>query len=126
MKKVLVDSSVWIGYFRGGQAADRISDLIDANLICLNDLILAELVPFLRNQKQGTVVDLLLNVENVPLAINWKELIGFQERNLSSGINNVGIPDLIIVQNVLQNDLQLCSFDRHFKLMRPLFEFTLF
>ena len=103
MKKVLVDSSVWIEYFRGGKAADKISDLIDANLICLNDLILAELIPSLRNQKQDAVVDILLNVENVRLDINWKELMGFQERNLSSGINNVGIPDLITVQNVLQN-----------------------
>ena len=126
MKKVLIDTSVWIEYFRGASAADPVSDLIDSNLLCINELILAEMVPFLKIQKQETVIELLSEVENIPLNIHWNELIGFQEKNLSSGINNVGIPDLIIIQNVLQNGLQLFSFDKHFGLMQKLFKFKLF
>jgi hypothetical protein len=42
MTKILVDSSVWIDYFNGNNPkSDILSDLIDSNAICINDLILA-------------------------------------------------------------------------------------
>ncbi len=126
MKKVLVDSSVWIEYFKGGTAADPVSSLIDSNLLCVNDLILAELVPFLRRRKQEKIIELLYEIDNIPLEINWQEILSFQVRNLSRGINNVGIPDLIITQNVIQNNLQLFSLDRHFALMKKVFRFLVF
>ncbi|HBM14957.1 MAG TPA: hypothetical protein DD381_01185 [Lentisphaeria bacterium] len=40
MKNILVDSSVWIDFFKDGTASNELSDLIDKNLICTNDLIL--------------------------------------------------------------------------------------
>ncbi len=40
---VLVDSSVWIEYFRGGTQT-TIDSLIDENLVVVNDLILSELL----------------------------------------------------------------------------------
>lgn len=57
---VLVDTSVWIEYFRSGNNFEKLDFLIDENLVVTNDLILAELIPFLkiRNQilsKNGTV-----------------------------------------------------------------------
>ncbi|NOX90781.1 MAG: PIN domain-containing protein [Calditrichaeota bacterium] len=41
---VLVDSSVWIDYFRAGIKSEKLDELIDENLICTKDIILAELV----------------------------------------------------------------------------------
>jgi predicted nucleic acid-binding protein len=41
---VLVDTSIWIEYFRTGNNSDKLDFLIDENLIVINDLILAELV----------------------------------------------------------------------------------
>ncbi len=40
---VLVDTSVWIDYFRTGNQSAELDDLIDENVIVTNDLILAEL-----------------------------------------------------------------------------------
>jgi predicted nucleic acid-binding protein len=41
----IVDTSVWIDYFRAGNNSEKLDFLIDENLIVINDLILAELVP---------------------------------------------------------------------------------
>ena len=48
---VLVDTSVWIEYFKNGNNLDKLDFLIDENLVLINDLILSELVPFLRIRK---------------------------------------------------------------------------
>jgi len=45
---VLVDTSVWIDYFRAGNKSAELDDLIDENIIVINELILAELIPFLK------------------------------------------------------------------------------
>ena len=93
---VLVDSSVWMDYFKSGNGSGTLDCLIENNLVYTNDLILTELVPFLRNSNQKTLVDLLNKVFRFPISIDWQE---FQNVCLKSGISGVGIPDLIIVQN---------------------------
>lgn len=125
MSKVLVDTAAWIDYFAGRKKSGAIDDFIQENVICINDLILAELVPSIRLNKAFELVSMLQAIEKIPLAIDWDDLIEMQMVNSKHGINKVGLPDLIIVQNVRQNNLELCSPDRHFKLMRPLFHFKL-
>ncbi|MFH1706395.1 MAG: PIN domain-containing protein [Planctomycetota bacterium] len=122
MSRILVDTSVWVDYFKGGPAASRLDGLIDDNLVCVNDMILAELVPPLRVQKADAVVALMGMVAKVALVIDWDEIIAFQVRNIQAGINKVGIPDLIIMQNAIRNDLTLFTLDNHFHLMRKLFK----
>ena len=46
--EVLVDTSVWIDYFRIGTRSAELDDLIDENIIVTNDLIFAELISFLK------------------------------------------------------------------------------
>jgi len=45
------------------------------------------------------VIELLHEINRIPLDIDWKEIVEFQVRCLKSGANGVGIPDLIIAQN---------------------------
>ena len=59
---VLVDTSIWIEYFRTGNNPEKLDFLIDENLIVINDLILAELVPSLRVRNQRKIVKLLYNI----------------------------------------------------------------
>jgi len=49
---VIIDSSVWIEYSRKGNNSEKVDFLIDEDLIVTNDLILAELAPFLKIRKQ--------------------------------------------------------------------------
>jgi predicted nucleic acid-binding protein len=115
--RILADSSIWIDYFRGGNNSEALDTYIDENLICTNLLILSELIPNLRIRKQNKLIDLLTEVSKIPLNINWNRIIEYRTICLKNGINKVGIPDLIIVDNAIQNDLILYSIDKHFKLI---------
>ena len=99
--QILVDTSTWIDYFKSGIKSNDLDTLIDENLIATNDIILAELVPFLEIKRKNRVIQLLNDVVKLPLQINWKEIIQFHVKCLQSGINGIGIADLIIVQNCL-------------------------
>ena len=123
---VLVDSSVWIEYFKGNERALPLNKLIDNNTLCINDLIITELLPSMNHKKENVLKKLLLTITKVPLEINWNTLEFLQTLNLKNGINKVGIADLIITENVIYNNLELFTFDKHFELMSKLHKFQLF
>ncbi len=114
---VLVDTSVWIDYFRNTKESDTIDTLIDENLIVTNALILAELTPplYVRNQKR--LITLLKGLKQYPITVDWDNLIEMQVLCIRKGINHVGIPDLIIAQNAIQLGIRLLSADKHFRLI---------
>lgn len=122
---VLVDSSVWIAYFKGNSQTQILNTLLDMNSVCINDLILAELIPSMQHKNEYELRDLLLEITKIPLQIQWNEIIEMQTINLKKGINKVGIADLIIAQQVKDNNLSLYTLDRHFQLMSPLHNFQL-
>lgn len=124
--QVLVDSSVWVDYFRTGESSSYLDMLIDENLIVTNDIILAELIPFLKMKKQYKLIGLLEEINKNILAINWKEIIHFQVQCLASGANGMGVPDLIIAQNALQNDCAIYSLDKHFHQLQRIIQIALF
>ncbi len=49
---VLVDTSIWIDYFRSGDNSKDLDYLIDENIIVINDIILAKLIPYLKIKRQ--------------------------------------------------------------------------
>ena len=112
---VLVDSSAWINYFRGTGQPDAIDMLIEENLVIINDLILAELVPALHLRRQKRLIALLRELKQFPIEIDWDDITQMQIICIRNGVNGVGIPDLIIAQNAIQNDLHLLSYDKHFE-----------
>ena len=122
---VLVDTSIWVEYFRSGNNSDQLEFLIDENLVVINDLILAELIPSLRIRKQEKIIDLLHNVSNLKLLINWQEIVEFQCKCLQNGLNGIGIPDLIVAQNAKQSSCEIYSLDNHFRLMKDILELDL-
>lgn len=123
---VLIDSSVWIEYFRNGNNYEKVDFLIDENLVVTNDLILAELIPFLKIRKQNSLIDLLHNIGKLKLDIKWDQVIDLQYLCLQNGLNGVGIPDLIIVQNAIQNNSKIYSLDKHFSGMSGFLDFEVF
>ena len=122
---VLVDTSIWIEYFRSGNDSEKLDFLIDENLIVINDLILAEVVPFLRVRNQRKIISLLRNINKLELSISWDQIIEFQFKCLKSGLNGIGIPDLIVAQNAKQNQCTIYSLDNHFKLMKDILKLQL-
>ncbi|MBN1847962.1 MAG: PIN domain-containing protein [Deltaproteobacteria bacterium] len=122
---VLVDTSIWIEYLRSGDYAEKLEYLMDENLIVINDLILAELVPSLKVRNQRKLIELLRSIRNLVLAIDWEQIIEFQYRCLRNGLNGIGIPDLILAQNAKQYHCEIYSLDNHFELIKDILKIKL-
>jgi predicted nucleic acid-binding protein len=117
---VVIDTSVWVEYFRNDTSCEKLDMLIDEDLVVTNDLILAELVPFLKIRNQRELVELLFDITKLDLSIQWDNIIDNQVKCLKSGINSVGIPDLVIAQNAKQHHCEIYSLDNHFRLMKDI------
>ena len=123
---VIIDSSIWVEYFRTGNNQEKVDFLIDEDLVVTNDLILVELTPFLKIRKQKNLIELLNTIRKLTIHINWDQLINLQYLCLQNGLNGVGIPDLIIVQNALENDARIYSLDKHFSGMADFLDVKIF
>ena len=123
---ILVDTSIWIDYFRNGNTADALDKLIESDMICINDVILSELLPSINQRHEEELKELLLSFPKLQMKIDWNEIVFMQTENLRNGINKVGLPDLMITQNTIQNKVKLFSCDRHFQLIKNLFPLQLF
>jgi hypothetical protein len=123
---VLVDSSVWIEYFKGGIASLALDGLLDKDAVCINELILTELIPSIIQKGEQELRNLMVSIPRLRLKIDWPNLRKLQITNLKNGINNVSIPDLIIAQNALANDIELFTLDKHFLRMSQVHNFRLY
>lgn len=121
---VLVDTSVWIDFFRN-KSNTKLDQLIKEDIIVINDIILSELIPALTMQNQTEVVQSLHSIDLLPLQIDWDIIRKYQTINLQNGINKVGIPDLLILQQVIESNLTLFTLDRHFAQMQTHFDFKM-
>jgi predicted nucleic acid-binding protein len=65
-------------------------------------------------------------VGKLPMSIDWGQIQEFQFTCLKNGINGIGIPDLIIVQNAIQTGSMIFSLDKHFKQMQTYLNVTLY
>lgn len=122
---VLVDTSIWIAYFRNGNNFEKLDFLIDENLIAINDLILAELIPYLKIRNQRKLINLLYKISKFEIVVNWDQIIDYQYKCLKKGLNGIGILDLIIVQNAKQNHSSIYSLDNHFNLLENILKIKL-
>jgi predicted nucleic acid-binding protein len=123
---ILIDTTVWIEYFRNGNNYQQVHFLIDENVVVTNDLILAELTPFLKLQSQHKLIKLMHDINNCTIEVDWEQLMEYQYVCLKNGLNDVGIPDLIIVQNAIQHHCKIYSIDKHFANMAKFLEFEIF
>ena len=113
----LVDSSAWIEYFRGNPKYSYITELININAVCTNDVILTELLPSIVYRAEHKLAELLSCVKKYTLAVDWQEVRDIQLLNLKHGNTKIGISDIVIAQNCIQNVLKLITHDRHFEAM---------
>ncbi len=123
---VLIDSSIWIDYFRGTSQEDIVDLLIEENLISINKIILAELIPPLHLRRQKKLITLLKEIKEQPVKIDWDDIIQMQIICLKNGINGIGIPDLIIAQNAIQGGLSFLTVDKHFILLSKHIPFSIY
>ncbi len=121
MNGVIVDTSVWIAFFRGlpedKATSDALDYLLSGDEAIVNEVILTELVPFLNVRGETERAASLFALLSPDLDTDWHELRMLQETCLRAGINKVGIPDLMIAQQAMRLNMPLFSIDKHFPLI---------
>ncbi|GBR74023.1 toxin VapC-like [Candidatus Termititenax aidoneus] len=117
----LVDSCVWIDFFGQKKHFKAVSRLLFNNSAVVNEIILAELLPVAKLQKETAFIDCLSGLETAPLRIDWPEIAEIQHQCLQAGLNKVGLLDIVIAQNARQNGLVLFSTDKHMRFLAQKF-----
>jgi predicted nucleic acid-binding protein len=122
MNQILVDTSVWIDFFRDGssQYGAVVDSLLEQGMVCTTPLIKAEIVPSARNKKEfNTLLDYF---RARPLledpATLWDDIMHVQFLLKRKGLHGIGIPDLMIAISAKAHDREIFSRDRHFELMQ--------
>ena len=113
--KILADSCVVIEFLEGNPGYSFIQDLFDSGSLYINEVILTELLPTMIANEIYAVADFTNKLPKVPMNINWKEIRDYQTILMKNGHSRIGIPDLLIAQNCIQNDIQVISCDKHFQ-----------
>ncbi|MDR1935796.1 MAG: PIN domain-containing protein [Candidatus Accumulibacter sp.] len=113
----IVDSCVWIDFFREKLHFHEISGLLIDNLAATNEVILAELIPSARANNEHDFIDCISGINVASLTIDWNEIIEIQYRCVKSGIHKLGLLDIVIAQNAKQNNMGIFSTDRHMILL---------
>jgi predicted nucleic acid-binding protein len=115
---VLVDTSVWIAFFRekSSAAAKALDTLLEEGEVCICGLIEAELIPGLRQNDRERVRSLLASVSRLEIPTDiWSQIIKIQENALAVGLGPFSIPDLLLTSLAIRNEIPVFSLDRHFE-----------
>ena len=122
MGEILVDTSVWLEFFRVkdspyGEMLDR---LLGEGNVCTSNLIKAEIIPGARTPRQFR--ELRDYFDALPLAAEpaslWEDIMEVQFRLKRRGINGISIPDLIIAVVAKANGKIVFTKDSDFQLIQ--------
>ncbi len=119
MSDILVDTSVWLEFFRMRESpyAEALDRLLEEEQVCIAHLIKAEIISGARTPKQFR--ELKDYFDALPLATEpaslWSEIIEVQFRLKRMGINGISMPDLIIAVVAKANDKVIFTKDGDFR-----------
>jgi len=116
---VLVDSSVWVSFFRATRDEEKIARALDYLLTgdeaVVNEVIKTEVVPMM--VARGEDASLFDAVRCPDLTVDWAQVRELQVKCLRNGINKVGVTDLVIALDSMRRKIPLFTLDKHFKLI---------
>jgi predicted nucleic acid-binding protein len=120
MNKILIDSTIWIEFFRGNNDAvnDFILPLVEKDKIYYNGIILSELLIGASNQKEFSFLENNFKgfryLETDEKMFSKAAQMGFKLRR--KGLT-IPLSDLMIAAQALHHDLMLATADPHFNLV---------
>ena len=116
---ILVDSSVWIDYFRGADTsqAERLDGLLGAELVAIGDLMLTEVLQGFTDERDfAQALDLLGTLEQVD--VGGREIAVQAARNFrelrAKGITVRKTIDTLIATRCIEEHWPLLYSDRDF------------
>jgi tRNA(fMet)-specific endonuclease VapC len=116
--RVLVDTSVWIDFFRNKETSlrNQVIQVLRARNAYYTGIIALELYRGSRTKKEISILDdLFLSIEKIMEREETYKEAGVMGFELAKKGITIGTVDLLIAQLCLENDLTLFTLDQHFK-----------
>jgi predicted nucleic acid-binding protein len=118
MTDVLIDTSVWIDFFRNstGKIGDRVAELIRLDRACLTGPVISELLHGVRGKKDAAQLNLLfttipyLQIEREDWSMAGKTLLKLRKTGLS-----IPLTDVLIATVAKRNNMAVFTLDKHFQ-----------
>lgn len=121
-KGILVDTSIWIAYFRGSneKLRQRLNEYLDKRCIFLSKVVRAELMS---GVKESEIFKLERVLSPLPTIIPEKRTWDMVEDLVKIATKNglrFGIVDLLIAASAREHNLMIWSLDNDFRSMEKL------
>ena len=121
-ERILVDTSVWIDYFRNQSAGfvDFVAELVKNHEICVPQIVLAELMQGAKSEKELSVIAEFMEAFTI---IDQTDQTWVKSGRLSYELRkkgkSVNLTDCYIAVMAQENNCDVLTLDRHFKDIRP-------
>lgn len=120
MDKVLIDTSVWVAFFRGKEkeVIGEVSSLLTKGKVVVPGLVMTELLQGALDEKEfAKILNLMEPVERIgPSDRTWEEAGRLSYSLRRKGITSSTI-DILLALLAIENDCLLFSQDKHFELI---------
>jgi predicted nucleic acid-binding protein len=117
-ERILIDTSVWIEYFRNQSAVlvDLVAQAANSREICVPRVVLAELMQGAKSEKELAVIEKFMGAFTI---LDQTEQTWLKAGRLSYELKrkgkNMNLTDCYIAVLALDNDCALLTMDKHFK-----------
>ncbi|AYO31344.1 PIN domain-containing protein [Biomaibacter acetigenes] len=123
--KVLIDTSIWIEYFRGNSEITNIVDLlIDEDRAVIVGPVISELIQGVKDKTKAE--ELITNIKALPYIdirkSDWIDIGLFSFRLRKKGLT-IPFTDTIIAAVAIKYHLSMYSIDKHFDYIEELLKF---
>lgn len=118
--KVLIDTSVWITFFRGTEPdlTERVGALLKSGKAAYAGVIALELINGAKGRRELDVLhDAFDAMECLPVTEATFLSAGKLGYEVARKGNTMGAVDLLIAQIAIENDAALVSYDEHFSVI---------
>ena len=117
-EKILIDTSVWIKYFRDKPASlsKRVDEILSRHEVYVPKIVIAELIQGSKSEREISVIEDFVDAFNI---IDQREDTWIKTGRLSYSLKKKGrtvnLTDCYIAVIAQENDCHIFSFDEHFK-----------
>ena len=118
--KVLIDTSVWISFFRGKDLSliERIAGLLKSGKAAYTGIIALELVNGAKSRKELEVLyDAFDTMHRMPVSETTFFSAGRLGYEIARKGHTLSAVDLLIAQTAIENDVVLMTYDEHFSII---------
>lgn len=117
-ERVLVDTSVWVSYFRGGSPviSEKIDRLLAGDEVCVPKIVLAELIQGAKSEREISIIEDFFDAFTIldQSPETWLKA-GKLSRELKIKGKTIHLLDCYIAAIAKENACAILTLDDHFK-----------